>query len=227
MATARDSSNRVLLFIFVLFFLLFLSFAIVAWVVLAGKTHLIDKALLLSLRNPNDTTDPLGPLWLEEMVRDFTALGSVGVLTFTVITVSLLLWLIGMRKNSTFVLLVCLAGTIIGQLLKMGFDRARPDVVPHVSVVYSTSFPSGHSMMAAVVWLTLAILLSQAMDRKRHRVVTFTLASLLIILIGLSRVYLGVHWPTDVLAGWLSGIAWVLVCVIVAIVLRGNQSTHH
>lgn len=226
MAIAPVSNNRILQRILSLLALNFLSFAVIAWIVATGKTHLFDSTLLLSLRNPDDTTDPLGPPWLEEMVRDFTALGSVGVLSFTVVTVCVLLWLVGKRKSCAFLFFVCISGTIIGQLLKMAFDRARPDLVPHASVVYSTSFPSGHSMMAAVVWMTLAILLTQAMHQQRHRVFVFALTTFLVILIGLSRVYLGVHWPTDVLAGWLSGIAWVLVCLVIVLQLRGNQSTH-
>jgi undecaprenyl-diphosphatase len=107
-------------------------------------------------------------------------------------------------------------GFVLSAALKYGFDRARPDLVPHGSHVYTASFPSGHSMMAAVTYLTLAALLARTQDRWRVRILLLATAAVVTVLVGFSRVYLGVHWPTDVLAGWIIGSAWAIVCWLMA-----------
>src|SRR5690606_5772577 len=126
-----------------------------------GEYASIDEAVLLSLRNPADLSDPIGPGWVEEMGRDFTALGSMGVLTLITLAVLGYLLLAGRNRASLFTLLAVSGGMLLSSLLKMGFDRARPDLVPHDTVVYTASFPSGHSMMAAVTYLTLTAILSR------------------------------------------------------------------
>ncbi|MBR9904520.1 MAG: phosphatase PAP2 family protein, partial [Gammaproteobacteria bacterium] len=100
-------------------------------------------------------------------------------------------------------------------VMKLGFDRPRPDLVPHEAMVYTASFPSGHSMMSAVTYLTLAALLIRVQPALRLKAYLLILAILLTLLVGISRVYLGVHWPTDVLAGWTAGASWAALCWIV------------
>jgi undecaprenyl-diphosphatase len=170
----------------------------------------IDEAVLLSLRNDADLSDPVGPGWVEEMGRDFTALGSMGVLTLITLAVLGYLLLAGRNRTSLFTLLAVAGGMLLSTLLKMGFDRARPDLVPHDTVVYTASFPSGHSMMAAVTYLTLAAILSRVHSSPLLKAYLLITAAVITLLVGASRVYLGVHWPTDVLAGWLGGTAWAL-----------------
>lgn len=176
-----------------------------------GGTHKFDEAVLLSMRNPADLSDPIGPGWVEEIGRDFTALGGIAVLVMVVLATSGFLLL--QRKNhaALWLLLSTGSGMLLSTVLKMGFDRPRPDLVPHGSIVYTASFPSGHSLMAAVVYLTIGTLLARVQPRRRLKIYLLTVAILLTLMVGISRVYLGVHWPTDVLAGWTIGIAWALL----------------
>jgi undecaprenyl-diphosphatase len=206
---------------FTLLLVLFVATAIWGFIELAdevieGETRGMDTALLLALRNPKDPADPLGPKWLEELVRDFTALGGIGVLAF--ISLGVAGYLALQRKGRALLLLaVAVAGgLLLSSALKAGFDRPRPDLVPHGSHVYTASFPSGHSMMATVTYLTLGALLARIMPDRRTKFFVLTMAVALSLLVGLSRVYLGVHWPSDVAAGWMAGAAWALLWWLVA-----------
>jgi undecaprenyl-diphosphatase len=107
-------------------------------------------------------------------------------------------------------------GTLLSFLLKGGFDRPRPELVPHGSYVYTASFPSGHSMMSAVVYLTLGALLVRIHPKRRTKAYILTIAVITTLAVGVSRVYMGVHWPSDVLGGWTLGAAWALLCWLVA-----------
>jgi undecaprenyl-diphosphatase len=180
--------------------------------VVEGGSSTIDETLLLSLRNPADRTDPIGPEWIEEMGRDFTALGSMGVLTLITVAALGYLLLAGRNRTSLFTLIAVTGGMLLSTLLKMGYDRPRPDLVPHEAVVYTASFPSGHSMMAAVTYLTLAAILSRVHAAPLLKAYLLIVAAVITVLVGMSRVYLGVHWPTDVLAGWAAGAAWAALC---------------
>lgn len=184
--------------------------------VMEGKTLGIDERLLLSLRNPLDHSDPLGPEWLEEMARDFTSLGSTGVLTLIVLAVLGYLLLSRRFRAALFTLVAVPGGMLLSAMLKLGFDRPRPDLVPHETVVYTASFPSGHSMMSAVTYLTLAALLGRLHPQPQLKSYFLIVAAFLALLTGVSRVYLGVHWPTDVLAGWAAGAAWAALCWLIA-----------
>ncbi|GAA3972748.1 phosphatase PAP2 family protein [Allohahella marinimesophila] len=184
--------------------------------VIEGDSHGFDERLLMSMRTPGDQTDPLGPHWLEELMRDITGLGGVGVLTFITLVVAGFLVLERKAKVALVVLVTIGSGIALSLLMKMGFDRPRPDLVPHGSYVYTTSFPSGHSMMSAVVYLSLASLLARVQKNRKAKVYLIAVAMFLTIAIGISRVYMGVHWPTDVLAGWMAGAFWALLCYMVA-----------
>lgn len=192
------------------------TFATLASEVMEGETHAFDTALLLALRTPGTPSDPLGPPWVEEIARDVTALGGVGVLTFLTLTVTGLLWLQRRRGSALFLLVSVGAGLALSSAAKSLFDRPRPDLVPHGSHVYTASFPSGHSLMSAVTYLTLAVLLARTFPQRRLKAYVVALAVLVTVSVGASRVYLGVHWPTDVFAGWAAGGAWALFCAAVA-----------
>jgi undecaprenyl-diphosphatase len=192
------------------------AFAELADEVREGETRRVDERLLLALRNPADRADPLGPRWLEEMQRDFTGLGGFPVLSLLTLAVSGFLFLDHKHRAALLVLGAVGGAYVLSFLLKLGFQRPRPDLVPHGSLVLTTSFPSQHSMLAAATYLTLGALLARVQPRRRHKVFVLGLAVLLTLIVGTSRVYLGVHWPTDVLAGWTAGGVWALLCWQVA-----------
>ncbi|HYD88589.1 MAG TPA: phosphatase PAP2 family protein [Vitreimonas sp.] len=183
-----------------------------------GEARWFDESLLLALRT-SDPADPIGPRWFEEAVAEITALGGFGVLAL--VTLLVLGWLALQKKwaDAVLVLAATLGGTAISEGLKVGFARPRPDLVAHVADVTSMSFPSGHAMLSAVTYLTLGALLAHTQDRTRERSYILGAAIVMTLLIGMSRIYLGVHWPTDVLAGWCLGAAWALLCWLAATLL--------
>ncbi len=192
------------------------AFANLADEMMEGETRAFDTAVLLALRDPADPADPLGPVWLEEMGRDVTALGGLGVLAGITLVAAGYLWLSG-RRRAMWLMIAAVAGAqVFSTLFKLGFDRPRPDLVPHGAITYTSSFPSGHAMMAAATYLTLAVMLARAQQRRRLKAYILTVAVIVTLAVGVSRVYLGVHWPTDVLAGWAAGAGWALLCWIVA-----------
>lgn len=179
--------------------------------VVEGTTASFDRTVLLAFRTAGALDDPIGPQWFEEMVRDFTALGGTGVLTLVTVLVAGYL-LVTRASHSALAIVVAVAtGILLSTLTKMGFDRPRPDLVPHGSYVVTASFPSGHSMMSAVVYLTLGAMLARVQAGWAGRVYVLAAAIVIVVLVGVSRVYLGVHWPTDVLAGWAVGAGWALM----------------
>ncbi|MFV0442659.1 MAG: phosphatase PAP2 family protein [Planctomycetaceae bacterium] len=182
----------------------------------AGTTNSFDRQILLALRSPQDLSDPIGPRWLEEMMRDFTALGGVGLIaTLTGAALGVLL-LEGKSRGLGLLIAAVVGGFILSNTLKWIVDRPRPNLVPKESYVYTSSFPSGHSMLAASTYLTIGALLARMHAGAATKAYFIILATLLTVAVGISRVYLGVHWPTDVLAGWTIGGCWALICWIVA-----------
>ena len=182
--------------------------------VVEGETRAIDRAVLVFLRG--EGAGPVGPRWFEELARDLTALGGVGVLGLLVAAAAGFLWLAGRRPTALFVVAATAGGALATHLLKLAFDRPRPDILEHGAHVTSASFPSGHAMLSAVVYLTLAALVARLLPAARLKLYVIGVAAGLSLLAGLTRVYLGVHWPSDVLAGWAAGAAWALGCWAVA-----------
>lgn len=192
------------------------AFAEVADEVLEGDSHEIDERIVLAMRNPADPADPLGPRWFEGLMRDFTALGGVGVVALLGAAAATFLAVLDKRREAVWLVIALVGGIALSLGLKTLFDRPRPDLVPHGSHVYTRSFPSGHSMMAATVYLTLGAVMAELVALRRLKAFFLVLAVLITALVGVSRVYLGVHWPTDVLAGWALGAGWALACWFVA-----------
>lgn len=184
--------------------------------VLEGESMPVDQALLLLLRSPSDPAEMLGPPWLEDFAHDVTALGDIGVLGLIVLVATGFLACAGRRRTALFVVGATGGGALASTLLKLAFARPRPDLVPHATEVTTASFPSGHAMVSAVVYLTLAALLARLVAAPRLKAYIIGVAVVLTLLIGTSRIYLGVHWPSDVLAGWAAGAAWALVCLALA-----------
>ena len=185
-----------------------------------GDLAQFDRRVLLSLRNPADVEDPLGPPWLEEAMRDLTALGSTVVLALITLATALYLVLAGKRRVALFLLVAVAGGVVLGSILKLVFERARPDLVTHAARVFTASFPSAHSMMSAVTYLTLGTLLARVQGRRRLKIYLIGLAILVTLAVGISRIYLGVHWPSDVLAGWALGASWAMLCWVAALWLQ-------
>ena len=180
------------------------------------ETRRFDEAVLLALRVPGDTSDPIGSPRVEEMARDLTALGGFTLLTGVTLTACGVAIFAGRSRLAGLGLLSVIAGSLTMKLLKQGFDRPRPGLVEHGTLVTAASFPSGHTMMAALVYLTLGILLARTQAKKRVRVFIIFISVLITLLVGVSRVYLGVHWPTDVFGGWALGGTWAVLFWLVA-----------
>lgn len=215
----RAARNRVELRILLPLLLVSLglwAFVEIADEVLEGEIRLVDQLILLMLRNPFDLSDPVGPPWLEEMVRDWSALGGMAVLAL--VTASATLYLLFTRRYASAALLVIAVGgsALLSVALKAGFDRPRPDLVPHAAEVYRASFPSGHAMVGATTYLTLGVLSARLQRYRRTALLIIALAVLISVLVGVSRVYLGVHYPSDVLAGWIAGAVWAQLCALAA-----------
>ena len=189
-----------------------LGFVALAGEVLEGETLPFDRAVLLALRTPGNLAVPIGPAWLAEVARDVTGLGGGAILTAVTLAVVGYLALTHAFAAAWRVGLAVAGGTVLSTLLKLAYDRPRPDIVPHAVAVYSASFPSGHAMLSAVTYLTLGALLCETQALPRVRAYVLGLAILVTLLVGTSRIYLGVHWPTDVLAGWCGGAGWALLC---------------
>jgi len=193
-----------------------LAFIGIAEEMLEGDTMRFDRELLLALRTADDIGDPLGPAWIEEMFRDFTALGGTGVLSLMTLLSVGYLWLQQRQRTALYLLLAIIGGLLLSLVLKAAFDRPRPELVSHGAMIYTSSFPSGHSMLSAVVYLTGGALLALIHRERRLRLYLISCAVVVTLLVGISRVYLGVHWPSDVLAGWAAGAAWASVCWLCA-----------
>jgi undecaprenyl-diphosphatase len=200
------------------------GFIKIAEEVTEGDTPDFDIWLLRLLRQPDHPEIPIGPSWLLDSARDITTLGGRTVLVMVVVAALGYLILEHKLGAMWFVLLAAAGGGGLSTTMKYYFLRDRPDVVPRLAVVTSPSFPSGHSVFAAVIYLTLGVLVARFTERRRTRIYLVFLALALTFLVGISRVYLGVHYPTDVLAGWCVGLAWALACWLMARYLQYRGS---
>jgi undecaprenyl-diphosphatase len=195
---------------------LLLVFTILAGEVFEGDTQAFDTRILEALRNPADPARPIGPRWIESSLLDVTALGGPTVLAMVVLAVVGFLLLQTRYRTALFVAITSFSGRLVEMALKHAFNRPRPTVVPHLREVFSTSFPSGHAMESAIVYLTLGAVLMRVADSRLTKVYCLGIAVLLTVLVGSSRVYLGVHYPTDVIGGWIIGFVWASICWLTA-----------
>lgn len=199
------------------------AFAEIADSVLEGEARDLDTAVIMAMRNPSDLSDPIGPHWLQEFGRDMTALGGIGFLVMLTLAVVGYLCLVDKRRVAAFLVVAVGSGFVMNTLFKSAFDRPRPDLVPHLSQVYTASFPSGHSMHAAVTYFTLGALLARVHRQRRVKIYALGVAAFLTVAVGISRIYMGVHWPTDVVAGWAAGATWAVICWLVALWLQQQR----
>ena len=175
-----------------------------------GDTGWFDKVVLLAFRQPGHLDQAIGPRWVQESARDITALGGVTVLTLVSILAITLLLIHRRRLQAVVFASTVIIAQISSEMLKLLFGRPRPGLVSHLDLVYSSSYPSGHAMMTPAVYLTLAAIIAAGERGRGEKVLLVVCAALMVASVGVSRVYLGVHWPTDVLAGWILGAAIAL-----------------
>jgi undecaprenyl-diphosphatase len=195
---------------------LLLAFITLAGEVMEGDTQAFDTKILRALRSPDDPSKPIGPKWLEGSFIDLTALGGPTVLTLVVLAVAGFLLLQARYQTALFVAVTWLSGELVNTAMKHAFNRPRPTIVPHLREAFSSSFPSGHAMESAIVYLTLGTILMRVAESRITKLYCLGIAIVLTVLVGASRVYLGVHYPTDVIGGWTIGFAWASICWLVA-----------
>jgi undecaprenyl-diphosphatase len=188
---------------------------LVALAAARGTSQGFDEAVLLNLRVPGAPTTPIGPPWLREVARDITALGGVAVLTLITVLVTVHLMLRREWAAAALVAVAAITGTTVSNVLKTIFDRPRPELTA-IAEYGAGSFPSGHSTASAVIYLTLGLMLAKTAEKEEMKTFYILTAIFLTLLVGISRLYLGVHYPTDVMAGWTIGAAWALICSLVA-----------
>ncbi len=215
----KDNKKGALISILAIACLLF-AFGVIAQNVAEGKSSAFDRSIILALRNPGNPSAPMGPTWVEEAARDVTSLGSIIVLAMITFAVSGYLFLARRYLVAWLTLGAVSGGIALNELLKSAFARPRPDLVFQAARVFTSSFPSGHASLSAITYLTIAALLARSQSSFKIGLYFIALAALLTILIGVSRIYLGVHYPTDVLAGWCIGAAWALGCWVLMTLLQ-------
>jgi undecaprenyl-diphosphatase len=188
------------------------AFALLASVVVEGQTRGLDTRVLLLFRVEGNPSVVVGPAWLKDAMRDITALGSTSVLSIIVAGAAGFLAVSGLPRAALMTVASVVSGVLLSSSLKFGFSRPRPELIPQDIAVYTASFPSGHTTLSAVVYLTLGALLCRTQASLGAKRYILCFAAFLTGIVGVSRVFLGVHWPTDVVAGWLVGGSWALFC---------------
>jgi undecaprenyl-diphosphatase len=191
-----------------------------------GETLAFDRALMTALRVSGRPHEPIGPAWVPDTLRDVTALGSTVIIAVTTTAASAALLYRGRWRRALVLIAVVVMAAASDELLKAFYDRPRPDFAIVGLYIRSPSFPSGHSTASAALWLTLAMIAASFETRTGAKVFWFALAIGAVMAVGFSRVYLGAHWPTDVLAGWILGAVWALIGWIALNLLSPRPTSH-
>lgn len=200
------------------------TFLVLAEAVHQGTIQQFDDTVLLAFRDAGHPETPRGPVWLPGTMRDITSLGGGTLIALFTLIVAGYLWLRNKFQALVLLVITVIGGGLLDLGLKLIVGRGRPTIVPHLINVDSYSFPSGHSLMSMAVYLVLAALLSPQLPDRRTRVYVIAVALFLTCIIGVSRVYLGVHYPSDVLGGWSLGLAWATLCWLVAWYLERRRT---
>jgi len=219
--STKIGSKNALMSILTIAFLLF-AFGFVAQEVAVGKSLAFDRRVILAFRDPADPSAPIGPAWLLEAARNVTSLGSIVVLAFITLAAAGYLYLARNPTAAWLMLIAVFGGIALNNLLKAAFGRPRPDLVIPAARVFTASFPSGHASLSAITYLTIGVLLARNQPSFAISLYFIMLAAFLTLVIGISRIYLGVHYPTDVLGGWCIGVAWAIACWTIAAWLQAD-----
>ena len=199
-----------------------LVFASVAHAVSERDTRSFDEAVLNALHPYADRAQAIGPWWLDRVALDLTSLGSTAVLTLIAALVAGFL-ILRRRWLDTALLLGALGGALLlSEGLKGVFARDRPPAIYRSFEVLNASFPSGHALLSAVLYPTLAAMLAGVLGAPGARVYVLAVGAVLAVIVGATRVYLGAHWATDVVGGWCVGAAWAALCWLAARALRAR-----
>jgi len=182
------------------------AFAFLARHVTAGSTQAFDDIVMKMVSERQSAA-------VQRAMLEVTFLGTGLVVMMIVAVSAMFLWITRHRYSATLLIFATLGGIILNNLLKAGFDRPRPQIFQWGTHVLSSSFPSGHAMSATVVYSTVAYLAARLEAKRLMRWVVMIIATILILIICFSRVYLGVHFPSDILAGVLIGFAWSGFCM--------------
>jgi undecaprenyl-diphosphatase len=196
--------------------ILLLVFLKLASEVMEGETLAFDKKIILAFRKADDPSLPIGPAWMTSVLMDLTALGGPTVIALVVLATVGFLVLQTRYWTAFFIFMTALSGEAVSYAMKGLFVRPRPTVVPHLREAFSSSFPSGHAMQSAIIYLTLGAVLMRIAESRLTKTYILAVAMFLTFVVGVSRVWLGVHYPTDVLAGWIVGLFWASLCWLVA-----------
>lgn len=204
--------------------LLGLGFFHIADEMAEGETHGLDRAVLLALRTPGDPANPIGGRFFQETMIELTSFGDNSVLFVVTGAVAAYLFLAGKRRLALLALGASISGALLTVIIKGFFDRPRPEFVAHIVDATTASFPSGHATMSAVVYLTLGGILAASQKERRLKAFVLGFAIVLTLVVGFTRLYLGVHYPTDVLAGWALGAAWAIGWMVATFALFRSRA---
>jgi undecaprenyl-diphosphatase len=203
-----------------------LLFAHIAHAIVKGQQWSLDRQILLALRRPEQPQDPIGPLWLEQTAIDLSALGGFTLMWLLSAVLVGFFLLMGRSLEATLFAVSVVGSSLLNAGVKRLIARPRPFVVPHLATVSNGSFPSGHAMLSATAYLSLAVLTAHVMPGELARIYVVAITIAIVVSIGLSRIYLGVHWPSDVLGGWCLGAVWALLFSVVEVALTTPHIIH-
>ena len=192
-----------------------------------GDGQAFDQAVLSWLRPYADPTRPWGPWWLKEAADDLTSLGGISVLGLFATVAVLFLVIEKKRLSAVLLVLGLIGGVLLSEGLKAMFGRERPPVAYQAVETINASFPSGHALLSAVFYLSLGVMLSRAFPRRRLKAYVLGVAIAMTVLVGVTRVYLGAHWATDVFAGWSVGAAWAMALWLISYAVERRQRARH
>lgn len=170
---------------------------------------------------------PRGPWWLHEAAGDITSLGGVAVLTLLALVAIGFLLILKKRLSAVLLIVGLAGGVVLSEGLKALFERERPPSVYQAVETLNASFPSGHALLSTVFYLTVAVMMTRAFPRRRLKAYVLGVGMVFALLVGLTRIYLGAHWTTDVLAGWSIGAAWAMALWLVSYAIERRQKRHH